>query len=95
VTNHLHISFTNRPFTSLSPPTPTPPTASNREYQKANLHPPPHPDAFFEDEVEQTYQEFVDMGRRNPNKEGTGKKPMKAVVGASKSGIMRHFDAKC
>lgn len=37
------------------------------------LHQPPSPDAIFDDEDEQTYGEFVDMGRRAPNAEGTGR----------------------
>jgi predicted Zn-dependent protease len=37
------------------------------------LHPPAEPNSFFKDEDEQTYEEFVDMGRRNPNVMGTGR----------------------
>jgi hypothetical protein len=37
------------------------------------LYPAPHPDAIFEDEEEQTFEDFVDMGKRKPNIHGTGR----------------------
>lgn len=39
----------------------------------APLHCPAQPDSYFSDEDEQTYEEFVDMGKRNPNNQGTGR----------------------
>jgi hypothetical protein len=61
-------SLTTIPF----PHQPTHPSPKTEYRNNAKLHPPPRPEAFFEDEPEQTYQDFVDMGRRNPNSEGTG-----------------------
>jgi hypothetical protein len=37
------------------------------------LYPAPHPDAIFEDEEEQTFEDFVEMGKRKPNIHGTGR----------------------
>ena len=36
-----------------------------------DLHPVPDEDAYFSDEEEQTYDDFVDMGKRKPNSMGT------------------------
>ncbi|CAK4096139.1 unnamed protein product [Aphanomyces euteiches] len=39
----------------------------------ADFHPPADPETCFSDEEEQTYDEFVDMGKRRPNAQGTGR----------------------
>jgi hypothetical protein len=38
-----------------------------------HLHSSPNEDSYYEDEDEQTFDEFLDMGRRPPNEEGTGR----------------------
>ena len=37
------------------------------------LHQPPNPEAIFDDEEEQTFEEFVEIGKRSPNVQGTGR----------------------
>ena len=37
------------------------------------LHPPAPRDCVLEDEEEQTYAEFKEMGKREPNEQGTGR----------------------
>ncbi len=39
----------------------------------SHLHPRADEDAYFSDEEEQSYAQFVDMGNRPPNEEGTGR----------------------
>lgn len=39
----------------------------------ADLFPAANPESIFEDEVEQTYEDFEEIGKRNPNKKGTGR----------------------
>lgn len=48
---------------------------SNDIYHKSYHHliSKPNKDDYYEDEEEQTYDEYVDMGKRNPNANGTGR----------------------
>ena len=39
----------------------------------AELFPAANPESIFEDEAEQSYEDFVEIGKRNPNKKGTGR----------------------
>ncbi|KAG9400254.1 hypothetical protein AC1031_011166 [Aphanomyces cochlioides] len=58
----------------------------------ADFHPPADPETCFSDEEEQTYDEFVDMGKRRPNAQGTGR--WKKTRARTKIGLIALTSAK-